>query len=457
MGRRAVERWNRARARKALLVIGVPILSGMLIGLILTEPNPSVAGEPPSERDTAAAYDGAAAPDPAAAGDDREPRAANAAVEAAEPRAGDAPDGNADQQAQGRPSITPEALRPILGPLALKGSGPAVPGIRTYDDRFARTEQARYDDYVKVEQDRQGAFLLGHHYGGLISRLMWSIRTSAPIGPSSPPENVSAYARGRRIVRRYLEWSKRNGYSIPPHNNTGMADIEALYVLEGDEDALTHIHVAAMSATTDRYGYLQFRNPKSDARQVAVALQAFMAAHRLGIPFERSRANNNIGFDAELGSWLAAARRQIGWVRDNGVKADGAIPSPSHGGHEAYLFNALLATRLLEWCANIEWDPEVFGLAQRIMDHLIDARKPALPALGYQSNSPQAATDLAAFYIWPSLVLWQETGDPKYRDFAIQNIGASSTAYIDQMKQWNQIYSTLGQGAEALLARVSWR
>jgi hypothetical protein len=236
-----------------------------------------------------------------------------------------------------------------------------------------------------------------------------------------------------------------------------VADVEALYVLEGDQDALTHIHVTAMAATWDPWGYLKFQNSQSDARQVAISLQLIKAAHRLGIPYVRNPANHNVGFDASLGSWYAAGRRQIDWVRQYGVQSNGAIPSPAHGGSEAYLFNALLATQLLEWCATVEWDPAVFDLARQIMDHVIAVQKPGWNALGYLSSSSGPSTDLASFYVWPSLALWQETGDQKYYDFATKNMLASNTAYISQMKQWNQVYSTLAEGAEALLTGKSWR
>ena len=260
-------------------------------------------------------------------------------------------------------------------------------------------------------------------------------------------------------MKRYLEgYSKPNKFAVQAHNNTGLADIEALYVLEGDPDALTHIHISAMAATYDPWGYLKMQNSNADARQIAVALQALMAAHRLGIPYGRNPANNEMGFDASLGSWKAAAQRQIDWLTQYGiVKADGSIPSPAHGGTEAYLFNAWLATELLQWYGSIQADPAVLQLAVRIMDHLVAAERPGWNTLPYEANGTSPAPDLAAFYVWPSLVLWQETGDSKYYDFAISNLGATRQAFIASVKQWNQTYSTLAEGAEALASGVGWR
>ncbi|HUF70251.1 MAG TPA: Ig-like domain-containing protein [Longimicrobiales bacterium] len=352
--------------------------------------------------------------------------------------------------------LTPANLRAVLGPLVARNtSGMSV--IQAFDLRFEQTEQARFQDFLNVLNDPQGAYLSANHYGGLRSRLMWAIRNNEPYGIGVTDESQYVYARGRRILKRYLEWTKANGYAIPPHNNTGVADVEALYVLEGDQDALTHIHVTAMAATWDPWGYLKFQNSQSDARQVAISLQLIKAAHRLGIPYERNPANHNVGFDTSPGSWYAAGRRQIDWARQYAVQSNGAIPSPAHGGSEAYLFNALLATQLLEWCATVEWDQAVFDLARLIMDHLIAVQKSGWSTLGYLSSSSGPATDLASFYVWPSLAMWQETGDQKYYDFAMKNVQAANTAYISNMKQWNQVYSTLAQGAEALLTGNPWR
>jgi hypothetical protein len=288
---------------------------------------------------------------------------------------------------------------------------------------------------------------------------MWAIRTNEPYGRTATDQSRSAYARGRRILKRYLQYSKENDYAVPPHHNTGLADVEALWVLEADSDALAHIHVTAMAATTDRYNYLKLRNPSSDARIVTVALQAVSAAHRLGIPYERNPANRNLGFDVSLGSWKAVGERQIQWLEEfEVVKANGSIPSPAHkNNREAFLFNALLARELLNWCAYVEWNETAFNLARRIVDHLVDSLKPGWETLGYLSDSSGPAPDLAAFFVWPALVMWQETGEPKYRDFALENVRATRKAYLERMKQWNQVFSTLAQGAEALLAGVPWR
>jgi hypothetical protein len=324
------------------------------------------------------------------------------------------------------------------------------------DRLYRQTELARFKDFLALEN---GPFLDAHHYGGLRSRLMWAIRTGEPYGRSVTDEKRYAYARGRRIVKRYLEYSKQNHFAVQPHHNTGLADVEALWVLEADTDALAHIHVTAMGATVDRYGYLKLRNPSSDARIVTVALQALSAAHRLNIPFERNPANGSIGFDAGLQSWKAAGDRQIRWLEEFGiVKEDGSIPSPAHKrNREAYLFNALLARELLNWCAYVEWNDSAFAIAQRIIDHLIASKKPHWATLGYVTDSAGPAYDLAAFFVWPALVMWQETGQRKYRDFALANVRATQQAYIERMKQWNQAFSTLVQGADALLAGVPWR
>lgn len=351
--------------------------------------------------------------------------------------------------------LTPANLKAVLGPIVAAGTLSQAP-LPGYDHRYAINEQGRFDDFMSQVSAGNG-WVDPNHYGGLRSRLMWAIRHGEPYGPGATSTSF-AYGRGRQVVLRYLEYSKRNGFNVQPHHNTGLADVEALYVLEGNQDALTHIHVTAGFVTTDRYDYLKMLNKGSDARQVTVALQALMAAHRLGIPYVKSSATSSTSFDTSLGSWKAAGERQILWLDQyGGVKADGSIPSPAHNGHEAYLFNAWLATALLQWCANIEWHGRAFELARMIMDHLISEVKPGWETLGYLDSSTAPGWDLAAFYVWPSLALWQETGDQKYYDFAMANIEATRKAYLDNIKQFNQVYSTLGQGAEALMSGMRWR
>jgi len=120
--------------------------------------------------------------------------------------------------------------------------------------------------------------------------------------------------------------------------------------------------------------------------------------------------------------------------------------------------NALLAVQLLKWHAYVAPSPKALELARMIIEHLIDMQdlKPGWATLGYETKSGGPAPDLAGYYIWPSLVLWQETNDARFKDFALKNLAATGRAYIDRMKQWNQVYSTLGQGTEALLAGVRW-
>jgi hypothetical protein len=367
----------------------------------------------------------------------------------------------------GSASLTPRDLNVILGPLVLRQSvtvsNDVSNTLSSYDRRFVSTEMARFQDYLASENDPNGSWLFAQHYGGLRGRLAWAIRTGEPYGAGVVDETRYAYARGKRIVKKYLQWTKSNRYLVQSHHNTGLADVEALYVLEGDQDALTHIHVTAASASTDPYGYLKMRNPNADARIPAIALQAATSAHRLGIPYTRHPANPSVAFDATPGSWKAQARRQIQWLIDfEVVKADGSVPSAVDHGAEAYLFNAMLAKELLQYCASVEWETGIFELARRIMDHMIQQYTTVYAVRGwatlpYLSSSSGPAPDLAAFYVWPALALWQETSDQKYYDFAVQNLKATNAAYIAGVKQWNQVYSTMAEGAEALFAGQPWR
>lgn len=359
---------------------------------------------------------------------------------------------------QGPANITPEALRPVLGPLVIRNSGPSVDVLRTYDMRFAESEVARFKHFVECQAT---CYMEGSHYGGLRARLMWAIRNAEPIGPEATDENRHAYARGRRTLQRYLQWARQHGYSAKPERNTALADVEALWLLDRDPDAYNHLWVAA-AQFSQQDKYVDLTGPATSARQPTVALMAQAAAHRQNIPFERPTAISAVGFDGSQGSWKATGERIIGWVRAAMERHGGTgyLPSTAHNGREAYLFNAWLAAELLNWCGHVAWDQATFELARRLMDHLIEVQAthhPRWETLPYTTGGARPAYDLAGFYIYPSLVLWQETGDSKYRDFALMNLRATHRAYLGSTKQWNQTYSMQGQTAEALLAGVRWR
>jgi hypothetical protein len=340
--------------------------------------------------------------------------------------------------------------------------------LLTYDTIFAKAELSTYNVYLGCQAT---CYMEANHYGAMRSRIMWALRTGQPIGSAATDETKHVYARGRRMILRYLEWSKSNGYSAKPENNTGLADIEALWMLEQNQEAYNHLWAsAALFTKQDCYTDLTcdpangIGNYGTSPRQALVPLMAQSAAHRLNIPFQRPTHISAVGFDGSQGSWKATGERIIGWMlakeqRDGG---DGTITSTAHNGNEAFLFNAWMAAELLRWCANVEWNQTAYDLAKRVMDHLIqvyqtDYKPSGWLTLPYTSVGTYAAHDLAGFYIMPSLVLWQETGDQKYYDFAMTNVKAANKAYMGSMKQFNQTYSMLGEAAETLLQGVRWR
>jgi hypothetical protein len=355
--------------------------------------------------------------------------------------------------------LTPGSLIPVVGRLVARNKNSVAP-LSTYDQRYLQTEGARYKDFLGC---LSGCITTANHYGGLRSRLMWAIRNGEPIGPAATSENY-AYGRGRRIVRTYLAYSKQWNFATQPHNNTGLADIEAYYLLEGDPDAYNHIWVTAAIGTSDPYGYTNCTHSNSDARQGTVYLQSMASAHRLRIPHSRPPANGGITTDMSRGSWLADGRWMIARVIAGCVRADGSVPSPAHGKNvEAFLFNAWLASTFLQWHGYVEPNSAAFDAARRIMDHMIMLYRTVYQPKGwstlpYLTYSTYAAEDLAGYYVWPALALWQETGDAKYKDFALSQIASMNrTSSISGLKQWNQMYATQGQSAETLLSGVRWR
>jgi hypothetical protein len=357
-------------------------------------------------------------------------------------------------------SLTPTDLVPITGPLTARNTSQPLADVKTYDNRF---EQAESELWTKYLGCMNTCFMEGNHYGGLRSRMSWAIRHGQPIGTAATNPDIHMYARGRVIVQRYLQWSKQNGYSAKAEHNTGFADVETLWILEKDQEAYNHMWASA-SRFSQQDPYVDLTGPATSPRQALVPLMVQSAAHRHGIPFKRPTHISAVGFDGSTGSWKGAGERIIGWIaaaieRNGG---DGTLRSTAHNGNEAFLFNAWTATELFKWNANVEWNQTAFNSGKLLMDHMIHVyntvHKPkGWLTLPYTTPGTYAANDLAGFYIWPSLVLWQETGDQKYYDFAMTNIRAANKAYMGSIKQFNQTYATLGEGMEALLSGVRWK
>jgi len=371
--------------------------------------------------------------------------------------------------------VTPPELLPALGPLVM--GGPSVLGafdqmLRQYENRTQCRGTACVKSGYAAQLDlaTHGAANLANHYGALRGRLQFSIRYGQPWGPSAVGTSTM-YGRGRDILRRYLEWSRPHGHGEQPHNNTGLLDIEALWLIEGDTAAWNHLHATAIRESSDAWGYHHMINANADPRPSAIALQAFNAAHRLGIPYT-SLPGVTWTLDARPGSWKAQGERLISWwldgdsayvhpqqgrrVTPSPIRADGAVHAPACRGCEVYFQTAMLATELLRWSAYVEPHPRAEEAACRIMRRMVDAMGNA-PTLPFVSTRRQPAPDLAGFYVYPALACWQITSDGRLHQFATRNVTALKDAYMWGAKQNNESWSTGVQNADALLRGIPWR
>lgn len=343
-------------------------------------------------------------------------------------------------------NLTPAGLLATAGPLVRTRSW-----FSPYDRRYAEAEELTYGAWLAG--GRHASPRGASDYGALRSRFQWSLRNGLPAGRGAPA--TGAYARGVEMTRSILQgYLKRNDYMVAPHNATNLADVEMLYVLEGDPDALECIkgigrYLGAQYLEQD----LDLSGPNSDPRSAAIVLQALSANARYGLPYTaRSSWGSN---------WKQAAATLVGRMSQH-VQRDGKVVSQAHKnsgqGDEAFFMNAMLAAELMRWHGFVEPQRAWLDLSRRILDHLIeeDARRGGA-CLPYTSNDGNScAHDLAGFYVWPALVMWQETGLPAYKTFALKHIAAAAHAFVSGAKQFNQAYSTGAQSAEALLSGVRW-
>jgi hypothetical protein len=370
--------------------------------------------------------------------------------------------------------ITPQKLRHIIGPLVARPNEQSTV-MAMYDARFQEYEAAHWRTYQAQAAANKLEYSVGaNHYGALRSRLSWAIRNGEPIGPAATSTSQHAYARGRAILRTYLQWSRAVNYGAPPHNNTGLPDVEALYWLEGDVDARNHIHQFAAGSAYDFArpnqgtgpdnwpSYVKLGNSSTEIRWIYEALQAFGAAHRIGIPYSPGPGKSD-AFDPTISSWIAAGERQIDHVAAN-IPVDGSLPMPGEDGCnncENLLFNLELAAELLKWDSYVRPNRKAVALSRKIMAHILDVweslgRQP-LPYQHLASASSQPAPDLAGYVPWIAYATCQETGDKRYCAMADLHVAATRDAYIQREKQFNQTYSMGAQSTEAFRAGVRAR
>ncbi len=357
-------------------------------------------------------------------------------------------------------SLTPTKLLPAYGPLVASSSS-TIPELKKLESNFLKYEQKHYTDYTALTGVPSVSY---NHYGFLGSRLAYSIKNGLPYGSGVTDPTKDMYARGREVAIDWLvDYSAANNYGVAQWWDTSLEDMEAMVVLENNPTARTHIHMDAARGTGNST-YMKMQASAADPRGITIFLQPMLIAHRLGIPFAHPGNGYSAYFDSTLGSWANAAKRNIYWLDQyNVIQSDGTIISKAHGGAEAFFMNAMLVDQLLGYYAYIERDPVVFNMAQRVVDHWINFLPAGWNTLPYQSKTTSTgsgtsqAPDLANFYVYPSLVMWQETGQQKYYDFAVKNLVSAGTAYISGHKQFNQIYNTDVFAADALINGVSWK
>ena len=289
---------------------------------------------------------------------------------------------------------------------------------------------------------------------------MWAIRNGEPYGKGVTDDSKYAYARGRRIVKRYLEgYSKPNKFAVQAHNNTGLADIEALYVLKEPGRVDAHPHLG--------HG--------CDVRSVGLPQDA---------EFERRRATDRSGVAGTDGGAPTgdSLRPQSGQQRDGFRCLTGLVE-----GRRTTANRLAYAVRNREG-RRLHSEPRAWrngGVSfQRLAGHRASAmvrQHPggSEPCFNWRCGSwttwsrprGQAGTRFPTKRMEPVRrpTLRPFTCGRSYRcsgrrpETASTTISRSRTLALPDkpssasVKQWNQTYSTLAEGAEALASGVGWR
>lgn len=351
-------------------------------------------------------------------------------------------------------NLTPPELDASIGPLVAMGPSSV---LKALDVLFLKEEPVIYDAWSKS----RGTATTMNHYGALRSRLQFAIRHGQEYGLGAEDPTKYLYGHGREVQDHYLNKYAHPSHGPQQHNNTALADIEALYVLENDREAYDHIWGSATSGISLPWYRLDLT--KSDPRQVAVPIAAINACVRLGMPFSKFPGSGSSWNDVKATSWVDAGEMIIEAALAAGeIHSDGAVISVAHFGQcgtaevEAYFMSAMLATEFLRWHAFVAPNQPAYDMAIKIVEHfLAEDQRHGLGALPYLSCQKNPAWDLAGMFVWVSLVAWQDTNQDEFRTFALKNINAAKKAYL-KTKQFNQTFSTGVQNADALLAGIYW-
>ena len=66
-----------------------------------------------------------------------------------------------------------------------------------------------------------------------------------------PRSTLDRSSAASDVYKRQLQYSKASNYATQAHHNTGMADVEAYYVLEQDIEAVSYTHLRAHETALD--------------------------------------------------------------------------------------------------------------------------------------------------------------------------------------------------------------
>jgi hypothetical protein len=424
-----------------------------------------------------------------------------------------------DPPPPGATNITPADLQGAIGSLVARGT--TAPG-------WPANFEAHLDDAIDrmVSEVASGSYTAipdvpdgdNPHYGPLRMVVMRNIRAGLPLDETEP-----GFAAALKITREWVrQYAIPGGNRLTLYRNTALIDCEIVYWLykddPGDNGLLAtqcrqFLQVAsAWLSTITAPAYKALNHHWMDSRPIALAIEAALAAERVGWAFT---ATGSPGYNphnqtqykpAGVTSWAtylahvnsfidavqAASVAQFGGQADRAghtipavaanlhyaVSADWTdpaqfvVPYPWKPFMDAMVANALLkAYRQHASAASLQNAVELAVGALVKYDQAAKSRK----ALPYSSDGAGPSvyfydndTDYALNNFWPRplLELYQETGTAAYRDVAVGLLEASCNGgggvanannnWLWRFKQAQQLASaTEPQSAQALLAGVS--
>jgi len=311
----------------------------------------------------------------------------------------------------------------IVGPTVSRFQAPQSPGFfQQYEQRFDEWSTAHWASYGH-------SWVAMNYYDRVLNHFAFYVRTGNPV----------LWERAARIAVDYRKnYLEANDYG----SSEWWAQLDGLalhYWFSGDPASRVAVYRTAESLHSSRGGAAMANtssNGSIDNRNHAKVLSGKVLSMRLESP--------NYG---AVQDWMGQARQDLGWILQTQTE-NGSFVFLSSCGHSANFMTGMLTSALIDYYEQVEADARIPVVVAKFQNWLWDTQwRPEAVTYNYFSGfcagkgDAEPAGDLNGFYLEAYGWLYQQSGDPKYRERGDATFsGLVDKTWFTQPKMFNQAF-----------------